>query len=695
MAELTRQQRIDRLARIERIEQMSPPTIGSDKPPTVVDKALSLGDPMKKKDAPIPAAKGESPDTAIPYDLYKSNAKRFRAGFADVAGAKELLKDRFLQDIQRNSDNEIVGRGPDGKWYRDNSDFRKNPLNWMTANAGPALSNIGMIGAGMSGGPVPAIGGAMAGDYIKQKLGQKMGVRDGISYGDSASTAISAALGELTGMGANKAASRFAQSGVASRLKNIVADADSKVWGGDPATVRRMIDRPDQVLHPKPPMEIAKAGEVEFKATQKAKLDTHGALTDKFDATHGSDIQSTLPIIEQRKEAMRRMAPDEASGLGLLEPKEQRVLSKMDKRILTSKVMSHSPLDDALESKIVYSPTENVIFQDAKDAVKYSPIEMRSLPTEPVPFTPVKVSSLKQDPVSFSPLLDMEIPSGKVQPEWPRTKKVEFSPFERGFQPASKETAASSPYQQGVMATGQENTWMEAVPAVVAPKIVGHENVLPEQSNTSLRKSMQGLGAMIEKDFDPERQTMGARTAAFTRYLRGMYGDIREKLHPVDPAFSRSNEIVHELGMDSRHLTPVLNPKAQEGFIAGLRKSENSSQTLDAAKRQMPGAFEDILDMRANYGYDKPSETLVGPISKKHLAMGTGAAIGFLGDQALSGGDTQSSTRAALMMMMLTNPSLHKYGMYGASKYGIPLFSQGVAAETKSLADEFSPYTRK
>jgi hypothetical protein len=171
---------------------------------------------------------GRTAQDPAPADLF-DNMERVEAGFGNPKGVAPMLAKKGYKNPQL-LDGEYEAQGPDGKWYRDTSNFFRrgsalspksylpeHPVNWAEAKLGKlfpvAGQTAGQIGGdllGLQAGPaavaaVPAAGaaGGAAGGYlgegIRQTIGDELGTYRGDGFNDAADSAKEGFAGGLVG----------------------------------------------------------------------------------------------------------------------------------------------------------------------------------------------------------------------------------------------------------------------------------------------------------------------------------------------------------------------------------------------------------------------------------------------------------------------------------------------------------------
>src|SRR5574343_781750 len=252
------------------------------------EREASVGtSPAAPAPAEPPSEMGTNPDNAQPMDLYGSDVNRLKAGFGDAKGIEPLLKVRGAVEVKRNSSGEIVAKGSDGKWYRDENEFFKgHPINWLESAIGKTPNTVGMLMGGAAGAalgaplapgtaglsvPAAAIAlagaGSMAGEDTRQYIGGKLGTYSGENrVQDLIDEGIAGAMGEVGGRAINTGLSSFQKSGLGNSFKNAAAKTASTLSGGVPTSAtRRMIDNPEGVMKPKSDIVMAEQAAAELK----------------------------------------------------------------------------------------------------------------------------------------------------------------------------------------------------------------------------------------------------------------------------------------------------------------------------------------------------------------------------------------------------------------------------------------------
>lgn len=589
------------------------------------------------RDTNGPDAPGFSADNPARGDLYGNDMSRLQGAWGNLGGITPTLKARGMSEVAKNSNGEIVAKGADGKWYADQDQITKNPMNWLESASGKAPAMAGMMLGGAGGfalggkkGAMAGAGvGATAGEALRQKIAQSLGIWKGDTDPEEmASEGVSAGLGE----GAAQVASKVAAPVIAP-LKRMGGDAlgyiASKMSGVPEEATSRMWARPDAVSNPPAAIDVAKkmAGELSAQDTkQGVKI---RAARQAFDAGPGKEMVNTSPLISQSESNLANYQPNSA-GYGKMPETDLKDLSSFQKDNFLTPQMGDEPAEGAVSSRPVYSKT-------------------------PTTLSPGRA------PVMASPL--------EKTPNYPYQGN---SPYNTSVAPQ-------------VVTPGQD--------PVVAHLLEGHESMMPEATGTDLRKAADYAGGEVERGFDPENGIPSARSGPYTSHMENMYGATKDALHTLSPDYGAADAQFHQYAKDAKLLRPVLNEGQQENFVKTLGKEmPGKSNAMDAAERQTPMSNEDLLDMRANHAFDNSSKNVMGmPITQRQLFQAGAGLTGAVVSNAAGQDKTDSAVTAALLAGALS-PKLWKYGLKLGSKYAAPVANELPAAIAARVGKKYSPF---
>jgi hypothetical protein len=590
MAELTREEKIARVEKIQKVQ-------------AILDQQASAKAPD--------SGEGSSPDKPARGDLYGNDMLRLQGAWGNLANITPALKERGMAEVARNSSGEIVAKGQDGKWYADQDQLTKNPVNWLESASGKAPGVAGMILGGAGGGalglaaggpgaafPTSVLGagaGSAGMEALKQKIAQSLGIWKGpIDTQQVAEEGATGMMGELGGAALGAVAKPLTTPLKALGAK-AVAKVASKMSGLPEEATARMWARPDAVSNPPAAIDVAKKMASELSATDTRQGVQSRAGRRAFDENFGDTVMPTSPYISQSEENLSHYAPNDV-GHGKMPLKDIEDLRKFQRDAFTSKKISGEPLENALSSNPIYS-------------------------------TPMEISPAVP-PAMATPI--------KKNPNFPY--------------------GGSSPYR----AAGEPYAVTPGKPATLSePQILGYENVVPEATASDLKRSSDMAGGEVEAHFDPERQGPATRSSPYISHLKQMYGSIKDDLHTLSPEYGASDKGYNQYAKDQKLLKPAQNPATQENFIKTTGKDmPGRSNVMDAAERQTPQSHQDLLDMRANYAFNNPSDKILGPFTKRDLvAGGAGLASGALGS-GLGEDKSNAALTAALVAGSLSPSSM-------------------------------------
>lgn len=313
----------------------------------------------------VPAQKYDLQDTSqgsadkpLETDLFGGDFNRTKSSFGDKAGVENLVKQRGFSDVKTNENGDLVAKGPDGNWYKDQSNFTSHPINWLEKKAGEALPLAGMAtgaGIGLGLASIPGAGiGAGAGEGLRALIGKALGTYEG-GAGDIVKGAGEEALGGAaaetggkiigkglgmvgdvipipgTGMNATEATKAALEKFLYNPARSLYSKGASTISGVDSDAIKAMLERPKEVLsagRKGNALNVAKQAQAEIAKNDSTEGGLISAARKAYVEKYGQEPVSTNAALQTLIEAEQRHAPN-AYGQSALSPDDFEAIKSL------------------------------------------------------------------------------------------------------------------------------------------------------------------------------------------------------------------------------------------------------------------------------------------------------------------------------------------------------------------------------
>lgn len=411
--------------------------------------------------------------------------------------------------------------------------------------------------------------------------------------------------------------------------RGAIAKGSELLTGAPSEAYERLMMRPTQVMNAENEgnaLRVAKSARDELLGRDSSEDAAIRSARDAFRDKFGQTDVNTESLISKNKDFLDRNRPN-SDGVGALSPDELRTLSRMEKKNLMTRSVGDSPDPSATFSEPLLSKKNKLI----QPEVNYSDVDFQSAPKYRADgdFTPIEIQ--KNPDASAFPWL--RLPENKIVA-------------------SGKTPVRGGEYFDEIKTIpGKERTLL---PEVVSPTFEGWQNTYANKSADDLHRFADYLGNQI-KTFEQSKMP-GSGDTRYQAYLRSLYGQVKDKLHTLDPeGLGAADAKFSDYATKANRLGRLENEDQMEGFINNFY-GKNKTLMRESAQDLIPNSVEDIADIGASRAFTKqgPAGSEMG--GRRIIGSGMGAVLGAHGAMT----HNPAEMAAGLFAHMATSPEVHK-----------------------------------